>query len=117
MKAFTPAQISQYLSHIAYPSPTPPPPTLDTLRTLAAHHLVAVPFESLSLHYSPTRQLTVDPDALFDKIVRRGRGGYCMEVNTLLASVLKGLGFDVYSLGARISFATNRKEGEGFDGW
>lgn len=123
MDPYTPSQLTQYLAHISYPDPSRlPPPTLDTLRRLAAHHLAAVPFESLSLHYSPTRRLNLDPDALFDKIVRGAgaggrRGGYCMEVNTLLACVLKGLGFDVCSVGARISFATDRKEGEGYNGW
>ncbi|CAI4216100.1 unnamed protein product [Parascedosporium putredinis] len=94
---------------------------------LVRHHLAAVPFESLSLHYSPRRTLSVDPEDLFRKIVRPPRaaldspndeddnaaaaaagvhpdgdrrGGYCMEVNTLLASVLRGLGYDVLSVGA-----------------
>ena len=123
MDRYTPPQILQYLTHISYPTPTAlPPPTLETLRLLAAHHLAAVPFESLSLHYSPTRRLTIDPEALLAKVIGGHgaggkRGGYCMEVNTVLACVLRGLGFDVVSLGGRISFATDRKEGEGYSGW
>ena len=121
MEPYTPSQLTTYLSHISYPSATFPPPTLETLRRLAAHHLAAVPFESLSLHYSPTRRLTLDPSALLAKITGNGvggkRGGYCMEINTVLACVLKGLGFDVYSVGGRISFATDRREGEGYGGW
>lgn len=124
MKPYTPDQITQYLAHISHPTPTTHPhPTLSTLRHLTTLHLAAVPFESLSLHYTAERNLTVDPDGLFRKIVEGNgvqggkRGGYCMEVNTLFACVLRGLGFDVLSVGARISFATQRKEGEGYLGW
>ena len=123
MEPYTPSQITQYLTHISYPNPSNhPPPTLETLCLLATHHLATIPFESLSLHYSPTRTISVGRDDVFDKIVRaRGmggtRGGYCMEINTLLACVLKGLGFDVFPVGARISFATDRREGEGYGGW
>lgn len=123
MKPYTPTQLTQYLTHISYPTPSPlPPPTLQTLHLITAHQLATLPFESISLHYSPTRRLTLDPDALLAKViggygVGGKRGGYCMEVNTVLACVLKGLGFDVCSLGARISFATDRKEGEGYGGW
>lgn len=124
MKPYTPDQITQYLSHISHPHPTThPPPTLATLRHLTTLHLAAVPFESLSLHYAPERNLTVEPEGLFRKIVEGNgveggrRGGYCMEVNGLFGCVLRGLGFDVLSVGTRISFATERREGEGYLGW
>lgn len=124
MKPYTPDQITRYLAHVSYPHPAAhPPPTLSTLRHLTTLHLAAVPFESLSLHYTPERNLTVSTEGLLRKIVEGNgveggrRGGYCMEVNTLFACVLRGLGFDVLSVGARISFATQRMEGEGYLGW
>jgi len=40
-----------------------------------------------------------------------------MEVNTFLGGVLRGLGYDVLSVGGRVSFATTGKSGEGFSGW
>lgn len=67
------------------------------LAALVRHMLAAVPFENLELHYSPHHQLSIHPDALFDKFIRqgKGRGGYCMENNVFLGTVLRSVGFDV----------------------
>ena len=71
------------------------------------YHLAAIPFENLELHYFPTKTLSLEPQHLFQKIVLRGdgRGGRCKEVNCLLGTVLRSLGFDVYSTGARVNEA------------
>jgi arylamine N-acetyltransferase len=81
---------------------------LGFLTTLQRHHLARVPFESLSLHYSRHRLLSLDPEDLFKKIVDNGRGGYCMEVNTLFATVLRSLGFMLISVGGRVRVAGGR---------
>ncbi|KAK4904349.1 hypothetical protein LTR49_026179 [Elasticomyces elasticus] len=79
------------------------------LGALVTHTLAHIPFENLSLHYSPTHAVSIHPDALFQKIIRAdmGRGGYCLENNVFLATVLRSLGFDVglrsMSVGARIN--------------
>ena len=37
----------------------------------------------------------------FEKLVRKPRGGYCFEQNTLFAAVLRSLSFNVYTAAAR----------------
>jgi arylamine N-acetyltransferase len=44
----------------------------------------------------------LSPQALFDKLVRRRRGGYCFEHNGVMAHVLSHLGFRVDILGGRV---------------
>ena len=47
------------------------------------------------------KPLDLSPEVLFDKIVRRGRGGYCFETNGLLAYLLREMGFSVTERFAR----------------
>nr|WP_221374639.1 arylamine N-acetyltransferase [Actinoplanes polyasparticus] len=63
-------------------------------------HLEAVPFENLSIHLGEDISLT--SEALFDKVVRRRRGGFCYELNGLFAELLEALGFAVERVGARV---------------
>jgi N-hydroxyarylamine O-acetyltransferase len=74
--------------------------TDDDLATLTDRHYRAVPFENLSIHLGEPVDTT--PEALFDKIVRRRRGGFCYELNGLFAWLLGELGYDVAFLGARV---------------
>ena len=49
--------------------------------------------------------MSIDPEYLFDKLVSRqhGRGGYCFQVVTFFAHILRGMGFKhVYTAQARI---------------
>lgn len=74
------------------------------LALLQKLHLVSIPFENLSLHYSPHRHISIHPEAVFQKIIGNhgGRGGYCMENTGLFSVLLHSLGFDCYSAGARV---------------
>ena len=47
------------------------------------------------------KPLNLDADALFEKIVLKGRGGYCFELNGLLAHMLGKMGFSVSERFAR----------------
>lgn len=134
--------------------------SVSTLRYLALLQkltLITLPFENLSLHYSESRNVDIDPQVLWDKVVGRGlreqaaddgkellghvimqetqkshgdngetgsekasqkkrkwqagRGGYCMENNCFFGTVLRSIGFDVYSAGARV------KSPSGYGGW
>ncbi len=76
-------------------------PTLDTLRALHAGHLLAVPFENLSIQYG--QPITLDDAALYEKIVHRRRGGFCYELNGLFAWLLLRLGFTVSRLSAGVA--------------
>ncbi|KAH6685688.1 hypothetical protein F5X68DRAFT_209143 [Plectosphaerella plurivora] len=80
--------------------------SLEALTILIRQQLLNVPFETLALHYSVDRTISLDPAALFDKIVTRRRGGYCLENNTFFGCVLRSLGFSVYGVICRISKAT-----------
>lgn len=66
---------------------------LDTLTALHRAWRHAVPYENLDIQLG--RPISLDSDALFDKLVRRGRGGYCYEQNAGLAMLLRLAGFQV----------------------
>jgi len=63
------------------------------LKRLHQQHLFTVPFESLSIHMG--EPVSLDLAALYDKIVRRRRGGFCYELNGLFAELLRRLGYRV----------------------
>jgi len=90
------------------------PATADVtaLRVLQERHLAVVPFENLSIHLG--EPIVLDTEALFDKIVRRRRGGFCYELNGLFAALLRELGFDV-SLKAAKVFRPDGTLGPPFD--
>ncbi|KAL8798808.1 MAG: hypothetical protein Q9182_006380 [Xanthomendoza sp. 2 TL-2023] len=92
---------------------------LNELTELQRHHLTTFPFENLSLHYSPTHTISLDADVLYTKFVRdkRGRGGYCMENNAFFGTILRSLGYEVTSVGARVCDSVNGGDGKGFGGW
>jgi N-hydroxyarylamine O-acetyltransferase len=70
------------------------------LADLHLAHLIAVPFENLSIHAG--ERIHLDVDWLFDKIVTRRRGGFCYELNGLFAELLRALGHRVDLLAARV---------------
>ncbi|MBE7179987.1 MAG: arylamine N-acetyltransferase [Terriglobus roseus] len=103
-------QIQRYYDRIKLPSARrvltvdglDPETSLAYLKLLQQHHLVAIPFESLSLHYGP-HTVSLHPDALFRKVVcSNGRGGYCMENNFLFGTLLRSVGYTLYPAGARV---------------
>ena len=97
--AITGDELAQYLARIDYHGPAQP--TLDTLHDVVAAHLRHIPFENLDpLLGIPVEDLS--GPALIDKMVRRHRGGYCFEHNSLLRYVLERLGFGVAALTARV---------------
>ena len=61
---------------------------------------MTVPFENLSIHLGES--ISLDEANLFDKIVRRRRGGFCYELNGAFAWLLEGLGAQVKRVSARV---------------
>jgi N-hydroxyarylamine O-acetyltransferase len=73
---------------------------LETLQALHLAHATTIPFENLDIQMGlPIR---LDLAALQDKLVRRRRGGYCFEQNTLFQAVLQSAGFKVLPCEARV---------------
>ncbi|WP_440064444.1 arylamine N-acetyltransferase family protein [Streptosporangium sp. OZ121] len=91
------SQITHYLDRLGVTRPAEP--DVRSLRALQLAHLRTVPFENLSIHLGEA--ISLEPDALFDKVVGRRRGGFCYELNGLLAELLTGLGYRVTLLAAR----------------
>jgi len=92
-------QLQQYFERIAYAGGARP--TLETLAALHTAHVFAIPFENLDVMRGA--RISLEPQALFDKLVTRGRGGYCFEMNGLFSLVLSSLGFRVKNLLARVA--------------
>ena len=75
-------------------------PDLTLLSALTAAHTHSIPFENLDVLLG--RPISLEPDALFQKLVVQRRGGYCFEQNGLFLEVLRELGFQVVPLSARV---------------
>jgi len=73
-----------------------------TLQNLHMAHTLQVPFENLDIHLG--QPIVLEPTTLFDKIVRRKRGGYCHEINGLFALMLQQIGFPVEYHMARVMY-------------
>ncbi|XP_013152528.1 arylamine N-acetyltransferase, pineal gland isozyme NAT-3-like [Falco biarmicus] len=91
--------IKEYFARISYRG-SYDKPDLATLTDIFQHHIRAVPFENLNIHCG--ERIVLDLEVTFNKIVRKNRGGWCMENNNLLSWVLKTLGYDVTLLGAKV---------------
>lgn len=82
-----------------------PAPDVEGLLAVQRAHRLAIPFENLDVLLG--RGISVDPDAIFDKLVLRRRGGYCFEQNSLFLAALQALGFEARPALARVwLFAT-----------
>ena len=87
-----------YLERIGHAGPREP--TLDTLTSVHARHVAAIPFENLDVLLG--RPIRLDTVSLSRKLVRARRGGYCFEQNGLMFQVLGALGFAATPLAARV---------------
>jgi len=90
--------IDAYLARIGYTGPAAP--TLDTLATLQRRHIEAIPFETLAMLLG--ERVRLDLPSLQQKLLARGRGGYCFELNLLFLHLLRALGFDARPLTGRV---------------
>jgi N-hydroxyarylamine O-acetyltransferase len=102
--------VAAYLARIGVPGML----ALDAggLRDLHRAHLLAVPFENLSIHLG--EPISLDEADLIDKIVARRRGGFCYELNGAFACLLESLGARVKRVSARV-YGDGGKLGPPFD--
>ncbi len=97
------ARLARYLERIGHGWHVRP--KLPTLRSLHRAHVTTIPFEALDVQLGLVPSL--EPEAIFDKLVERGRGGWCYEMNGLFGAALEAIGFDV----TRLSCGVMRQDG------
>lgn len=75
-------------------------PNIKTLTELHQLHVSHIPFENLN----PLFKLPVDlqTEALWEKLIRQKRGGYCFEQNILFLHILHKIGFNARGLVGRV---------------
>lgn len=91
--------LDAYFDRIGYGGGTQT--TLETLTGIQCAHLEAVPYENLEIQLG--RRKTIGESAFFDAIVTRQRGGWCYEMNGLLTSALRKIGFEVNRVGGAVA--------------
>lgn len=102
-------RLADYFRRIGYDGGVEP--DLETLTGVHRAHLLAVPYENIDV--ALRRPVTRDPAAAFDKIVTRGRGGWCYEMNGLLGWALEEIGFSVTRVAGGVGRATFGDESVG----
>ncbi|MBI2710863.1 MAG: arylamine N-acetyltransferase [Actinobacteria bacterium] len=101
-----PVEAEEYLARIGWAEGDRPAPGRDTLVRLQEAHLTAVPFENLDIHLG--RPIALDEGSILHKLVRERRGGFCYELNSAFAWLLRTLGFGVELLEARVALDSQR---------
>lgn len=91
----------------------PSTPDLAALTRLQQQHLLAVPFENLSIVYG--EPIVLDEARLYAKIVERKRGGFCYELNGLFGALLRALGYRVDYIAAEVYSSGEQAFGPPFD--
>ncbi len=85
--------LDAYLARIGWSGPVAADPS--TLAALHRHHVFAIPFENIDPFGG--RPVSLDPAVLVEKMIVRGRGGYCYEQNGLFQLALQAIGFHTTS--------------------
>ncbi len=104
-------KLDSYLHRINYSGPINP--DLDTLEQLQLSHLLSVPFENLDIHQG--REIQLDLNKIYHKIVEEKRGGFCYELNGLFFHFLQELDFNATRISARVHSTEKQSYGPEFD--
>jgi N-hydroxyarylamine O-acetyltransferase len=88
-------------------------PTLNYLKRLHKAHLKHIPFENLDIHYG--QKIILGYDKVFAKVIERGRGGFCYELNGLFYQLLLNLGFKCHLISGRVKNKETGEFGREFD--
>ncbi len=101
-------ELNKYLQRIGFKDKHKP--DVETLFQFHRAHLFTVPFENLDIHLG--KEIILDTEKFYEKIVLSNRGGFCYELNGLFFTLLKQLGYDAKMISARVA---NSKGGFGKD--
>lgn len=91
--------IGAYLARIGLPDV--PQPTAEGLIALTSAQLRRIIFENLAPFLG--RPVLLDEQSLMTKLVHRGRGGYCFELNGLMQLALNSMGVEIKPHLARVA--------------
>lgn len=95
--------LDAYLTRLGYEGDLAP--TLETLRALQRAHVLTLGWDTLdSFLY---REVRLDVPSVQEKLVRRGRGGYCYEHVVLFAATLERLGFRFSAVSGRVQLGAD----------
>ncbi|HEY1014976.1 MAG TPA: arylamine N-acetyltransferase [Herpetosiphonaceae bacterium] len=92
-------RLEAYLERIGEPGPVAA--DLATLRRIHRAHLRAITYENLDIHLG--REIALDEERFFAKLVGERRGGWCYEMNGLFAAMLRRIGFAVRLLATTVN--------------
>jgi arylamine N-acetyltransferase len=76
---------------------------LELLKLLHERHLERVPFENTAQHGVVGGPAVLDLQVTANKVLHHGRGGFCLELNTLFGAWLEELGYSVTLVPALVS--------------
>lgn len=85
-----PESVDGYLDRLGVARPDGP--SMEALRALFRAHVERVPYETLDIQIA--RPTSVDPEETVARVLR-GRGGYCVQLNSAFATLLSALGYAV----------------------
>ncbi|KAH7936863.1 hypothetical protein HPB49_005885 [Dermacentor silvarum] len=97
MEPLTDAEADDYLKHLGVVRSGQV--NREYLDALIRAHLERVTFENLDVVLG--RNIPLGPNAVLSKVMRRRRGGYCFELNSLFGRLLMTLGYQVKLRAAR----------------
>ena len=97
--------LTDYLSRIGYEGEVHC--DVATLTQLVQKQLRSIPFENTEVQAGHIPSMV--PEDIVEKVLGRGRGGYCYEINGVFAMALSAIGFEWYFAGARPMFYPARR--------
>jgi N-hydroxyarylamine O-acetyltransferase len=92
--------LPEYLERIGLSNP--PSPNESGLQQLHSAQAFSIPFENIDIHLG--RPISLKPEDLVEKFLRRKRGGYCFELNGIFRMALAALGFSFHTHLARVLY-------------
>ena len=98
-ETFTKEQLQNVLGRLEIAEPVAN--NLESLNRLLFAQLTHIPFDSLDV-WGTGNCPSLKLQDIYEKIVEKGRGGYCFELNTFFRSLLNALEFDAYQAVAYI---------------
>lgn len=88
-------------------------PSLGFLKRIHRNHQLVFPFENLDIHFR--REIVLDIEKIYHKLVIKRRGGFCYEQNLLFYHLLIHLGYDCHLISARVWNKKRQEYGPEYD--